>query len=144
MRLAFRDIEIDPERFELTRGGEPVRLEPQAFEVLAHLVQHRDRVVTRDELLEAIWGSVYVSDAALATRIKEARRALGDDGTTQWAIRTIHRRGYRFVVEVEDGGAGEAECFRLRTGMEIPGGNAWWRTGQGDFGDDCLSGPAPH
>ncbi len=102
MRLAFRDIEIDPERFELTRAGEPVRLEPQAFEVLAYLIQHRDRVVTRDELLESIWGSVYVSDAALATRIKEARRALGDDGTTQWAIRTIHRRGYRFVVDLED------------------------------------------
>lgn len=103
MRLAFRDIELDPDRFELTRGGEPVRLEPQAFEVLAHLVQHRDRVVTRDELMEAVWGSLYVSDAALATRIKEARRALGDDGTSQWAIRTIHRRGYRFIADVEDG-----------------------------------------
>lgn len=102
MRLAFRDIEIDPDRFELVRAGEPVRLEPQAFEVLAHLIQHRDRVVTRDELMEAIWGTVYVSDAALATRIKEARRALGDDGSTQWAIRTIHRRGYRFVVEIDE------------------------------------------
>lgn len=107
MRLAFRDIEIDPDRFELVRAGEPVRLEPQAFEVLAHLIQHRDRVVTRDELMEAIWGTVYVSDAALATRIKEARRALGDDGATQWAIRTIHRRGYRFVVDI-DGQDGNA------------------------------------
>jgi len=107
MRLAFRDIEIDSDRFELVRAGEPVRLEPQAFEVLAHLIQHRDRVVTRDELMEAIWGTIYVSDAALATRIKEARRALGDDGATQWAIRTIHRRGYRFVVEIdEQDGAG--------------------------------------
>jgi len=109
MRLAFRDIEIDPDRFELVRAGEPVRLEPQAFEVLAHLIQHRDRVVTRDELMEAIWGTVYVSDAALATRIKEARRALGDDGATQWAIRTIHRRGYRFVVEIDEQDRGRPE-----------------------------------
>jgi DNA-binding winged helix-turn-helix (wHTH) protein/tetratricopeptide (TPR) repeat protein len=98
MRLRFRDLLLDTSAFELTRGGEPVHLEPQAFEVLTYLVDHADRVVSRDELLESVWGSVYVSDSALATRIKEARRALGDDGTEQWAIRTIHRRGYRFVA----------------------------------------------
>ena len=74
-------------------------LEPQAFEVLAYLAEHRERIVSRQELLDAVWGTSFITDGALATRIKEVRRAVGDDGRAQSAIRTIHRRGYRFVAE---------------------------------------------
>ena len=102
MRCSFGDYLFDTERFELSRSGDLVSVEPQAFEVLAYLVAHRDRVVPREELLSEVWGSTFVSDSALATRIKEARRAIGDDGRLQSTIRTVHGRGYRFVAEVEE------------------------------------------
>jgi len=94
--VTFAGFELDSDRFELRRGGSAVPLEPQAFEVLSYLVSNAGRVVSRQELFDAIWGSSFVSDAALATRIKEARRALGDDGRNQRFIRTVHGRGYRF------------------------------------------------
>ncbi len=97
MRYTFGAYELDTDRFELVRAGEPVGMEPQTFEVLAYLVEHPERVVSRQELLDAVWGTAYISDAALATRIKEARRAVGDDGQAQRMIRTVHGRGYRFV-----------------------------------------------
>ncbi len=105
MRYVFGQCILDPDRRELTRAGATVPLEPQAFDVLRYLVEHRDRVVGRDEILDAVWGTTYVSDSTLATRIKEVRRAVEDDGRTQHTIRTLHRRGYRFVsdVAVEDG-----------------------------------------
>ena len=96
MTVSFAGFELDSDRFELRRGGSAVPLEPQAFEVLSYLVSNAGRVVSRQELFDAIWGSSFVSDAALATRIKEARRALGDDGRNQRFIRTVHGRGYRF------------------------------------------------
>lgn len=103
MSLRFDDFELDLDRFELRRGGESVALEPQAFEVLAHLVTHRDRVVPKNELLEAVWESQFVSDSALTTRVKEVRRALGDDGQTQRYVRTVRGRGYHFVAEAVEG-----------------------------------------
>jgi pimeloyl-ACP methyl ester carboxylesterase len=71
------------------------------FEVLAYLVAHRDRVVPKEELLDAVWGDRFVSESALTTRIKAARRAVGDDGSAQRVIRTVHGRGYQFVAPVE-------------------------------------------
>jgi pimeloyl-ACP methyl ester carboxylesterase/DNA-binding winged helix-turn-helix (wHTH) protein len=101
--MAWRigDIELDVERRELRVGGRVVAVEPQVFEVLAYLVQHRDRVVSKEELLDNIWGDRFVSESALTSRIKAARRAIGDDGQSQRLILTHHRRGYRFIGEVE-------------------------------------------
>jgi len=72
------------------------------FDVLAHLIAHRDRVVTKDELLDAVWGDRFVSESALTTRIKQVRQAVGDDGQAQRVIKTLHGRGYRFVAPIEE------------------------------------------
>jgi len=98
--LAFGHYRLDVERRELRRGAELIDLEPKAFDLLAFLVQHRDRVVSKDDLLEAIWHGRIVSESALTTRINAVRRALGDDGTAQRLIRTVSRKGVRFVGEV--------------------------------------------
>jgi pimeloyl-ACP methyl ester carboxylesterase/DNA-binding winged helix-turn-helix (wHTH) protein len=79
-----------------------VAVEPQVFDVLVYLVRHRDRVVSKEELLDEVWGDRFVSESALTSRIKAARRAIGDDGANQRIIRTLHGRGYRFVADVDE------------------------------------------
>src|SRR5215207_6919768 len=96
----FGDCEVSLERVELRRAEEVVGVEPQVFDVLAYLLRHRDRVVAKTELLDQIWGDRFVSESALTSRIKSARRAAGDTGRDQRIIKTIHGRGYRFVAEV--------------------------------------------
>jgi TolB-like protein/Flp pilus assembly protein TadD len=100
MRLVFAGHELDLRRQELRRADEAVHVEPQVFDLLVHLVRNRDRVVGKDELFEAVWHGRIVSEAALSSRINAARRAIGDDGERQGLIRTVHRRGFRFVGEV--------------------------------------------
>lgn len=102
MRIAFAGHEIDLRRQELRRAGEAVHVEPQVFDLLLHLVRHRDRVVGKDELLDVVWGGRIVSEAALSSRINAARKAVGDDGERQALIRTVHKRGFRFVGEVSE------------------------------------------
>ncbi len=97
----FNDCELDPRAHELRRGDELVRLERQVFAVLVHLVTNRDRVVPKVELLDVVWGNRFVSDSALTSRLKDARRAVGDDGQQQSVIATVHGVGYRFVAPVE-------------------------------------------
>jgi len=97
----FEDFELDPQLYELRRDGVPVRLEPQVFDVLAYLVENRDRLVTKDELLERVWGDKFISEAALNSRIMAARKAVGDSGGEQRLIRTQHGRGFRFTGPVE-------------------------------------------
>jgi len=99
MVFLFDDLELDTSLFELRRGGVRVPLEPQVFSVLAYLVAHRDRVVSKEELMDEVWGGRFVSETAVTSRIKQARRALGDDGKSQRVIRTVHARGYRFVAD---------------------------------------------
>jgi DNA-binding winged helix-turn-helix (wHTH) protein len=84
------------------RGAELVDLEPKVFDLLAFLIRNRDSVVSRDALLEAVWDGRIVSESVVTTRINALRRALGDDGTTQRLIRTITRKGFRFVGEVRE------------------------------------------
>jgi pimeloyl-ACP methyl ester carboxylesterase/DNA-binding winged helix-turn-helix (wHTH) protein len=96
----FDDCLVDPGRFELRRGGSVEHVEPQVFDVLVHLIRHRDRVVTKTELLDTVWGDRFVSESALASRLKSARRAVGDDGSAQRIIRTVFGRGYQFVAPV--------------------------------------------
>ena len=102
MVLAFGDHRLDIERRQLRRGADIVELEPKAFDLLAFLVLHRDRVVTKDDLLQGVWGGRIVSESALTTRINAVRRALGDNGATQRLVRTFTRKGVRFVGEVTE------------------------------------------
>lgn len=102
MVLAFGEHRLDIERRELHRGPELVELAPKVFDLLAFLVQHRDRVVSKDDLLQAIWGGRIVSESALTTRINAVRRAVGDDGTAQRLVRTFARKGVRFVGHVTE------------------------------------------
>ncbi len=99
MRYVFENCELDASRDELLRDGQPVPMEPQVFDLIKLLVTSGGRVVSREEIFESIWGNRIVSDAALSSRIKDARKAIGDDGTQQRFIRTIQRRGLRFVAD---------------------------------------------
>ena len=110
LRLQFSDCVLDLERLELRRAGSPVEIEPQVFEVLAHLIRNQDRVVGADELFEVVWHGRIVSLSTLTSRISAARNAIGDTGSEQKLIKTIPRRGYRFVGNAifVDGGPGLA------------------------------------
>jgi predicted ATPase/DNA-binding winged helix-turn-helix (wHTH) protein len=101
MVFLFDECELDLDTVELRVRGEVRAIEPQVFDVLAHLVRHRERVVPREELLDAVWRTRFVTDSALSSRIKSARRTIGDDGRAQRLIRTVHGRGYQFVGDVE-------------------------------------------
>jgi predicted ATPase/DNA-binding winged helix-turn-helix (wHTH) protein len=99
--LRFGDCELDLARVVLRRDGREVKVEPQVFDVLAYLVQHRGAVVRKEQLLDDVWRSRFVSESALTTRIKGVRQAVGDDGSRQSVIRTVHGKGYEFVAPVE-------------------------------------------
>ncbi len=100
MTWIFGAFRLDSERFELSRGSESVRLEPQVLTLLVHLVRNRDRMVTKDEIVAEVWQGRAVSDASISSRIRSARRAVDDNGEGQTIIRTVHGRGFRFVAEV--------------------------------------------
>jgi pimeloyl-ACP methyl ester carboxylesterase/DNA-binding winged helix-turn-helix (wHTH) protein len=124
--FAFGDFELDVDRLELRRDGAAVPMEPQTFDVLVYLVEQRDRVVPKEELMDNVWGGRFVSETAVTSRIKQARRAVGDDGQAQVVIRTHHGRGYRFVapVSVRPGAAtstAPAPSDGPRTGDGVPG-----------------------
>ncbi len=100
MILRFGDYEIDVERRELRRATAPVHVEPQVFDLLVYLVENRERVVSKDDLIAAVWGGRAVSDSTLTSRINAARKALEDSGGDQKFIRTVPRKGLRFVGDV--------------------------------------------
>jgi TolB-like protein len=102
VKLSFRfaDFELDDARRELRRGGADVHIEPQVFDLLVHLIRHRDRAVGRSELVDVLWQGRAVSEATISSRIAAARRAIGDNGDDQKFIRTLHGRGFRFIGEV--------------------------------------------
>ena len=102
MIYAFGEYELDLPRYELRHAGKPVKLEPQVFNVLAYLLQHRDRVVTKQEILERLWPGRFVGEATLTSRLMAARRAVGDRGREQRLIQTVHGRGYRFIAPVQE------------------------------------------
>ncbi|HYC16256.1 MAG TPA: winged helix-turn-helix domain-containing tetratricopeptide repeat protein [Pseudolabrys sp.] len=101
MQFLFGDHTLDDDRRELLRGTEPVAVEPQVFDLLIYLVQNRDRVVSKDDLIASVWGGRVVSDSTLTSRINAARKAVGDSGGKQKLIRTIARKGLRFVADVQ-------------------------------------------
>jgi TolB-like protein len=111
--LVFANHRLDIVRRELRCDTELVGLEPKAFDLLAFLIRNRHRVVSRDDLLHAIWDGRIVSDSAITTRINAVRRALGDDGAAQRLIRTFTRQGVRFVAEVTEEVDGSAPTHNL-------------------------------
>jgi TolB-like protein/Flp pilus assembly protein TadD len=111
MRFLFAGHTLDVDRRELLFGSTPVAVEPRVFDLLIYLVTNRDHVVSKDDVLDSVWSGRIVSESALTTRIAAARRAIGDTGDLQKLIRTIPRKGFRFVGEVRE----EADAVRLRT-----------------------------
>lgn len=97
MRFSFAGQTLDTDRRELRHEDEVVLLEPQVFDLLVFLIENRDRVVSKDDLIAAVWGGRIISESTLTSRINAARRAVGDDGERQGLIRTIARKGFRFV-----------------------------------------------
>lgn len=100
--LSFSGCTVDATARVLTLHGRVQHLEPQAFDVLVHLLENRDRVVPKQELLEAVWGGQWVSESALTTRVKEIRRATGDTGDAQTVVRTVRGRGYQLAAAVTE------------------------------------------
>ncbi|MEK9283731.1 MULTISPECIES: winged helix-turn-helix domain-containing protein [unclassified Bradyrhizobium] len=100
MQFVFRDHLLDTDRRELSREQVPVSVEPQVFDLVVHLMENRDRVVSKDELIDKIWHGRLVSESTLTSRINAARKAIGDDGASQALIRTVARKGFRFVGDV--------------------------------------------
>src|SRR4051812_32007862 len=99
---AFGEYELDLRAHELRRAGERLHVEPQVFDVLAYLFGRRDRLVTKEELLDKGWGHRYVAPTTLKSRLKHARQAVGDDGDAQRVIRTVHGLGFRVVADVAE------------------------------------------
>src|SRR5436189_821460 len=106
MKFIFSNQILDTDTRELSRENMPVSLEPQAFDLGAHLMENRDRVVSKEELIDTIWKGRHVAESTLTSRSNAARKAPGDSGSTQALIRTIARKGFRFVGDVQTGAAG--------------------------------------
>jgi DNA-binding winged helix-turn-helix (wHTH) protein len=99
---SFEDFALDTDTRELRRSGELLSVEPKVFDLLAHLIANRERVVSKDDLIASVWHGRIVSESALTTCLNAARTALGDNGETQRLIRTLPRKGLRFVGEVRE------------------------------------------
>ncbi len=102
MRVRFGKCELDSGIPELRRDGDIVHIEPGVFDVLVHLIKNRDRVVSKDDLVAVVWQRRIVSDAAITSRINQARQAVGDDGRSQSVIQTLPKRGFRFVADLDE------------------------------------------
>ena len=102
MRYLFEEYAFDTDRRELHRGADVVSVAPQVFDLLDYLIRNRERVVSKDDLINAIWNGRIVSDAALTTRLNVARSAIGDSGEEQRLIKTLPRKGFRFVGTVRE------------------------------------------
>ena len=112
MRYLFEAFAFDTDRRELHRGADVVSIAPQVFDLLDYLIRNRERVVSKDDLISAIWNGRIVSDAALTTRLNIARSAIGDTGHEQRLIKTLPRKGFRFIGPVQEAQdpAGGAAC----------------------------------
>jgi TolB-like protein len=108
MKFFFANQILDTSTRELSREDMPVSLEPQVFDLVVHLMENRDRVVSKEELIEKIWHGRHVAESTLTSRINAARKAVGDSGSAQALIRTIARKGFRFVGAVQTGGENAA------------------------------------
>jgi len=121
VRFCFAEHVLDVDLRELTRAGEGIAVEPQVFDLLIYLVENRERVVSKDDLIETIWDGRIVSESTLTSRINAARKAVGDSGKDQAVIRTIARKGFRFVGDVQVRTDGEHTTVDSRPIPEQPG-----------------------
>jgi DNA-binding winged helix-turn-helix (wHTH) protein len=102
LRYLFEDYALDTDRRELRRGGTIISVSPKVFDLLLYLIRNRERVVSKDDLISAIWEGRIVSDAAVTTRLNVARSAIGDSVEEQHLIKTLQRKGFRFVGTVRE------------------------------------------
>src|SRR6516164_1504981 len=107
LRYLFEEYAFDTDRRELHRGADVVSVAPQVFDLLDYLIRNRERVVTKDDLINAVWNGRNVSDAALTTRLNVARSAIGDSGEEQRLVKTLPRKGFRFVATVREAAAAD-------------------------------------
>ncbi len=143
MRYQFNDFILDTQRYELSKAGASLHIEPQVIELLALLVENRNRMVTKDEIYAKIWQGRFVSESALSSRIKTARQILGDDGKKQNIIRTVHKKGFRFVASVNclDGQASDQASI-LSSGAETAKQAASEQIQEAKANDTTASKPA--
>lgn len=119
MTIRFADFELDTQRFIFRRKGQDLRIRPKVFDLLAHLVLHRSRVVEREELTALLWGDTVVGPGSLSGLVNELRTVLGERGGTESSIRTVHARGYQFVGEMRgDEGVDAVGRVEARIGLD--------------------------
>src|SRR5262245_3063396 len=125
--VTFAGFRLDAYNEQLWRGTQAIALRPKVFAVLRHLVEHAGQLVTKQQLLDAVWPGTYVTDAVLKDSIKQLRDALGDDAGTPRFIETAHRRGYRFIGPIskeEPAAAGRAPAPRAPQPLAAPARSA--------------------
>ncbi len=124
MRCVFDDYLLDTQRYEFLHQSRSVKLRPKVFQVLSYLIEYRDRVVSKDELLEQLWSDQFIGDGSLTACLMAVRKAVGDGGQEQRYIQTLHGRGYRFIAEVDVDIEAEATLSRVApTLMSAPLGD---------------------
>ena len=101
--VRFWDVTVDLRRMSVSRAGQPVSLEPKTFDVLRYLIEHRGRLVTKEELLDTAWKDTFVTPNVLTRAVAQMRKALGDDAFEARYIETVAKRGYRFIAPIEVG-----------------------------------------
>ena len=119
MIFSFGEYRIDLERRELWHAETRVHVEPQVFDLLVYLVQNRDRVVSKDDLIASVWGDRIVSESTLTSRINSARKVVGDSGADQKLIRTVPRKGFRFVGALRMQGRPSPRTWPCRSGLPL-------------------------
>ena len=100
----FDDFLVDPGTWRLTRSGQEIHVEPVVLRLLIYLIEHRGRLVSRQELMDTVWGDTVISDSALTKAVGRLRQALGDESAAPRHLETVHSQGYRFIAEVEEMG----------------------------------------
>ena len=138
MLYSFGDCVIDTERRELRRQADLVDVEPQVFDLLVYLIGHREHVVSKDELTAVIWKLEFVSDAAIDSRIYAARRAIGESGKQPRFIRTLPKKGFRFVGDVREDRAPAPLVQALVTDAAAEVSEAGQTTGKPDSARDAI------
>jgi DNA-binding winged helix-turn-helix (wHTH) protein len=119
VRFLFGGHTLDTDRRELRRGADAIAVEPQVFDLLVYLVENRDRVVSKDDLIASVWSHRIVSASTLTSRINAARRAVGDSGQEQKLIRTVARKGLRFVGDVRIQANADEPAYNAAPAKEI-------------------------
>jgi len=124
LRYLFEDCVLDIDKRELRRGADAVSVAPQVFDLLEYLIRNREHVVSKDDLISTVWQGRIVSDAALTTRLNAARSAIGDRGEEQRLIKTLPRKGFRFIGDVREATVAPAAVAdpmqRPRSALALP------------------------